>query len=346
MRLFRHPFGEICGYVCPHEQNCQGNCVLNKRGAAVRMGMVEREVFAKNPYAVLRLDTRAEKKSVAVVGAGVAGLTFAVKMYEQGADVTIYEPNRPLSTLRLIPEFRLPQQAVTRIEQQIEGKFRFVKQAVNSDVLRQLADSYDVVFVATGANVERKMNVDGECFATPYSVFLDMGGEFWQKNPSLKGKTIAIVGGGNTAMDCARLAKKAGADVTVVYRRTKQDMPAFAKEIASAESEGVRFVFNVAPTELSKRDGKIQLTLAGTLSEGRDKLVLTDKLCVLTFDAVVSALGSSFDKTLLRQVTSDGKLLSDVYIGGDAVGGKTVAQAVADALSCAKTAQSKFEKIG
>ena len=335
--LIGHPFGEICGYVCPHDIHCHGGCVLSKKGQAVQMGAVERVVFAQHPYKVERKSDILHNVKVAVVGGGVAGLTFGSKMYEQGADVTVYERDELLSTLKLIPDFRLPREAIQRIERAIEGKFTVAKQTVTSRDLSLLQLDYDIVYVATGACKLYGLGVEGQELATPYDIFL--------KDKAHCGDVV-VVGGGNTAMDCARLAKRNGCNVTVAYRRTRADMPAFTKEIDEAQHEGVGFVYNVAPVKLQLSNGRLLLSLAKTVSEGRGKLTLTDEVTQIACDTVVSALGSGFDSSIFEgiQVGDDVKHpLLNVYAGGDAVGGQFVARAVADAMNATKLAIASLE---
>lgn len=335
VRLIGHPFGEICGYVCPCEQQCQGNCVLAHKNGAVTTGMVERRVFAEQPYAVRRLGSLAEKCKIAVVGGGVSGLTFAVKMYEQGADVTVFESKQLLSTLKLIPPFRLPREAIARVEEELKNKFDVVKELVDAEKLCSLTRGYDAVYLATGASEEYNLGIDGD-FATPYSVFLSEYGNFEAHKGALQGTEIVVIGGGNTAMDCARLAAKCGSEVTVAYRRTRADMPAFVKEIAEADGAGVKFVYNVAPVAIMKNGDALTLTLAETECEGRGKLTVSDRTHELRCDKVVAALGSRFDKSILSVLQANGELPTNLYTGGDAAGGKLVSTAVADALTQAK----------
>ena len=140
-----HPFGEICGYVCPHENLCQGGCVLNKRGQPVLTGVAERELFAEHPYVIERLCGSLLGKRYAVVGGGVSGLTFATKIYEQGADVTVYEQSELLSTIKLIPHFRLPADAVLRVEQSVANKFNVVIEQIDGERLKSLQNQFDGV---------------------------------------------------------------------------------------------------------------------------------------------------------------------------------------------------------
>ena len=330
VELIGHPFGEICGYVCPHELHCQGGCVLGKTGQAVQMGAVERAVFQQYPYKVERKGNVANELKVAVVGGGVSGITFAVKMYEQGADVTLYEKDELLSTLKLIPNFRLPCESIARIEKELNGKFTIVKKAVTSKDFTILQRDFDIVYLATGASVLYGLGMVGEELAIPYDKFLRSASHC---------SDVVVIGGGNTAMDCARLAKRSGGKVTIAYRRQREDMPAFNNEVDDAYSEQVQFVYNVAPVKLESHGDKLLLTLAKTASEGRGKLTVTDETTTILCDTVVSALGSKFDASIYGelQIGDDAKHpLSNVYVGGDAVGGKIVAKAVADAMQSAR----------
>lgn len=328
--LIGHPLGEVCGYVCPHE-HCQGGCVLGKRGEPVDIAMVERELFARYPYPIERQGRLLQSRRVAIVGGGVSGVTFAVKMYEQGADVTLYERRELLSTLQLIPEFRLPHEALDRIRQQLKGKINIVCKNTNLDDVDK-DGPWDVIYVATGAAICRSLNVTGEEFSTPYSQFL-------AKNEDMSRKKVVIVGGGNTAMDCARLAKRLGADVAVAYRREREDMPAFEKEISSAEEEGIAFIYNVAPIAIARSNGILSVDFVRTQSKKRGEITFGEAAPTVVCDEVVAAIGSKFDDAVFakRQLNGDVRHpLANVYAGGDATGGKTVAQAVADALQTAR----------
>ncbi len=336
--LVGHPFGEICGYVCPREQHCQGGCVLSRRNNAIAIGDIERYAFSLYKYKAERQSDAAVGCKVAVIGGGVAGLTFAVKMYEQGADIVLYEQNELLSTLKLIPEFRLPRSAIESVEQAVDGKFPIVKQRVDAQKLCFLAETCDAVFVSTGTTVEYGLGIDGEELSTPYSVFLSR-----QADAICKGGRIAVIGGGNTAMDCARLAKRFGADVTVYYRRAREDMPAFDAEVSDAEKEGVKFCFNVTPVKLQQTND-LELVLAKTISQGRGKLIVGDETFSVSCDETVSAIGAHFDNSIMEMAEKTDMLhpTNNIFMGGDAAGGKTVAQAVADGM---KTAKNIIDKL-
>lgn len=323
-----HPFGEICGYVCSHENQCQGACVLNKKSAPVLTGTIERELFAAHPYVIQRRSSFLEGKNYAVVGGGVSGLTFAAKVYEQGANVTVFERDELLSTVKLIPEFRLPRNAVLRVEQAIKGKFNVVRDKIDGNKLKSLKAQFDGVYVSTGAMLDYGLGVDGQALATNYRECL--------KGNFNRG-TVVIVGGGNSAMDCARYAARQGCKAIVAYRRAERDMPCFARELAQAHAENVEFMLNVAPTNLCKTDGKLRLTLARTVSEGRGKLTVTNETFTLDADSVIAAVGSKFDGSILSADKNAEQYLQydNVYLGGDAKGGKLIVDAVKDGLNVA-----------
>ena len=251
-QLVCHPFGEICGYVCPHDEQCFGNCVLNGKKMAVDFPQIERTLCAQHPFRWKTTGNKLKGKKVAIVGGGVAGITFASQMYQEGATITIYEKDQLLSTLKLIPNLRLPQVAIQRIIDHIPHEITIVKDVVDSQKLASLQAENDIVYIATGATINYTLGVPGEHLATTSNQCL-MG--------NVAGKVV-VVGGGNTAIDCATHAKSLGCDVTVAYRRSQADMPAFKKEIANAMAVGVNFLFNVAPTGVDKNDTNLTLTVA------------------------------------------------------------------------------------
>lgn len=328
--LIGHPFGEICGYVCPHNEQCRGHCVLNAKKNAVDFPQVERALFAQHPFKWKVVSNKLSGQTVAVVGGGVAGITFASQMYRQGAKVTIFEKDTILSTLKLIPNYRLPTEALERIIDHIPQEIDVIKQQIDENALQKLQREFDIVYIATGATINYTLGVDGEEFATT-------------SNHCLTGKVagkVIVVGGGNTAIDCATKAKSLGCDVTVAYRRSEQDMPAFKAEIENAKQVGVNFLFNVAPTKLEKNGANLTLTVAKTVSQGRGALQITDELLTFNCDHVVCAVGASCDKSLFGgakpQPKEHNQISNTTFVGGDVVGGGLVVKAVKHALDTAK----------
>lgn len=328
-KLINHPFGEVCGYVCPHDEQCRGNCVLQNKGDGVDFPLVERTLFAEHPFEWKVRTNKLNGVSVAVIGGGVGGITFASQTYQNGASVIIFEKDELLSTLKLIPDYRLPRIALERITNAIPKDVTIKKMQVDACSLQQLREQFDIVYVSTGATINYTLGVDGEQFATT-------------SNDCLTGKVsgkVVVVGGGNTAIDCATYVKKLGCDVIVAYRRAEQDMPAFKTEIAHAKQVGVQFVFNVAPIKLQQNATNLTLTVAKTVSQGRGSLQITNQTENITCDHVVCAVGSACDKNLFGgtkpQPDENYQIAPNMYVGGDVIGGGLVVKAVQHALDCA-----------
>lgn len=334
-----HLFGEICGYVCPHDVQCKGHCILNKKNSPVNVGEVERLVFEGYFPTICRQSHVLSHLKVAVVGGGVSGITFAIECYRLGAEVTLFERAELLFTLKSLPYFRLPPQSVNKIVNAVqESDICVKKQNVSSDDLQKLLKDFDVVYLATGASKPHKMNVSGEEYATLADDFL-RGNQF---------DDAIVIGGGNTAMDAARLNAKHGFKTVVAYRRTRGDMPAFDKEVDAAIAENVQFVFNVAPVCVKKQNG-LSVTFAKTVSQGRGKLVLTENLVTLNCKKLVLALGSGYDSSIFAaerflQVDSCNNVCQNLFAGGDATGKSLVAEAVADGLRAARAVAKRYGK--
>lgn len=324
-----HPFGGVCGSVCPHELQCGGGCVLGKKSYPVPTWAAEAEAFSKSPYSIAVKDDKLRNVKVAVAGGGVSGITFAVKCYESGADVTVYEADKLLSTLYLIPGFRLPHKYSDDIVAAVnQSGIKVVHRRVEQSNLAQLRTEYDIVYLAVGQTVGRKLGIEGEQYATQAYDFL--------AEVDNAPKQIVVVGGGNTAMDCARLNVRRGGSSVVAYRRTLADMPCFAKELADAQADGVEFATNLAPVSAQKLpDGRLKVNFAKTVSEGRGKLTVTDELTTFVCDKLVAAVGNVTDFVSDKEkIVADncGKISDGLYGGGDLVGGKLVVDAVKHAL--------------
>lgn len=330
VQVVGHPFGGVCGYVCPHENQCQGGCVLAKRGQAVPTGEAEAIAFTNSPYVVARRDDKLAGRRVAVVGGGVSGITFAVKCYESGADVTVYESNMLLSTLYGIPEFRLPHRLLDDIVRSVEQsdirvEYKYVCQA---DIAAMQNDN-DIVYLAVGRTVCRALGVTGEEYATTADKFL---------HEAMLPRDVIVVGGGNTAMDCARLNARLGGKTMIAYRRAMADMPCYAKEVQAAADDGVMFETNLAPVMVDKHaDGRLSVTFARTNSEGRGRLSVTDELHTFSCDCLVVAAGNMLDCNVYAQdktvpVDNCGNVDGNLYAGGDCAGGSLVVEAVKAAI--------------
>ena len=353
----------ICGRICPHEKQCEGSCIRGIKGEPVSIGAMEAyigDLSTENNYELsIEVDERAKDKRVAVIGSGPAGLTCAAFLARKGVKVTIYEKHDKLGGLLThgIPEFRLPREVVEKTIEKILnlGVETKLNQELGRDFeIEDLAKKYDAVFVAIGANIPAKMNVEGENLNGVY------GGNYlleYNKHPNYTGKKVAIIGGGNVAMDSARTIKKLGAsEVYVIYRRAEEQMPAEKKEIADAKKEGIEFLFQTnivkilgkekveklecIKTELVKKEGETRLSPVNV--EGSN--------FVLDMDYVVMATGSKPEKNIIEKFEKNeyGYIKIDenmqtsipkVFAGGDIVGQKaTVAWA-------ARSGRDAAEKI-
>jgi glutamate synthase (NADPH/NADH) small chain len=359
----------VCGRVCPQEEQCEKRCVLGKKGSPVGIGYLERYAAdwekanaaapAASPAAA-RSDSR-----VAVVGSGPAGLTCAGELARTGCAVTVFESlHEPGGVLRYgIPEFRLPKSI---LDYELDNLKRMGVSIVTNVLVGRtrsidelFTEGYDAVFLGVGAGLPKFMRVPGENLNNVYSaneflvrVNLMNGYRFPEHDtPVPDGKRVAVIGGGNTAMDAARTALRLGAEeVTLVYRRSREEMPARAEEVHHAEEEGIRFAFLTNPVSYTGdergfvREMECQKMELGEPDEtGRRKSrPVPGSNYRMPVDLVIVAIGLS-PNPLLPSLTRGlqthpwGELQIDddfmttrrgVFAGGDIVGGETVIQAM------------------
>ena len=353
----------ICGRICPHEKQCEGSCIRGIKGESVSIGAMEAyigDLSIENNYELsIEVDERAKDKRVAVIGSGPAGLTCAAFLARRGVKVTIYEKHDKLGGLLThgIPEFRLPKKVVEKtIEKILDlGVEAKLNQELGRDfAIEDLAQKYDAVFVAIGANIPAKMNVEGEGLEGVY------GGNYlleYNKHPNYTGKKVAIIGGGNVAMDSARTIKKLGAsEVYVIYRRAEEQMPAEKKEIADAKKEGIEFLFQTnivkilgtekveklecIKTELVKKEGENRLSPVNI--EGSNFSLDIDYVVMATGSKPENNIIEKFEKNEYGYIKIDENMqtsINKVFAGGDIVGQKaTVAWA-------ARSGRDAAEKI-
>ncbi len=353
----------ICGRICPHEKQCQGSCVRGIKGEPVSIGELEAYTFDKAHELGYHLADCYEKhgkknKKVAVLGGGPAGLTCAAFLAKEGIQVTIYEKYDYLGGLLMfgIPNFRLPKEIVEDtirdiLDLGIEVKYN---QELGKDFnLKDIENEYDAIFLGIGANCSSKMGVEGEELEGVYG-----GNELleYHLNPDYKGKKVIVTGGGNVAMDCARTINRLGAkEVTVVYRRAEEQMPAEKKEIQDAKNEGVQFAFqnNIVKIIGNGKVEKVELIKTKLVQkEGDSRLSpvnIEDSNYQVDVDYIVMALGSkpqAFVKDLGLELNKWGNIQVDeeyktshpkVYAGGDLAGMKgTVAWAAKSGREAAK----------
>ena len=374
----------VTGRVCPQETQCEELCIRGLKGEPVGIGYLERFVA---DWAMKNGSTAAAKptptgKKVAVVGGGPAGLTAAGELAKAGHDVTVYEAlHQPGGVLVYgIPEFRLPKKIVDKEVQRLTDAGVKIECNViigRTYTLPELRQSFDAIFIANGAGLPVFMNVPGENLKGVYSaneyltrVNLMAAHEFPQADtPVLVGKRVAVVGGGNVAMDSVRTAKRLGAEVAnIVYRRTKTEMPARSEEVHHAEQEGVVFEMLVAPLEVIGNDKKwvtglkcqrMQLGEADA-SGRRSPVAIPSSEFVLDCDVVVVAIGTRANPLLTAtcpelklnkraniEVDDNGMTsLPGVFAGGDIVrGAATVILAMGDGKRSAKAIDQYLKNV-
>ena len=351
----------ICGRICPHTKQCQGSCVRGIRGESVEIGEIEafvgdygldNNIEIKNFTEYKELD-----KSVAVIGSGPCGITCAATLKRLGINkVDLYEKKSYLGGLLVhgIPEFRLSKSTVKKVYEKIINLGIDVKYNMelgkNID-LEDLKSKYDAVFIAIGANKSSKMNIDGEDLIGVYG-----GNELleYKNYPDFNGKSVAVIGGGNVAMDASRTIKKLGADhVYVIYRRAEEQMPAEKKEIKDAKDEGIEFRFlnNIVKILGKDKVEKIECIKTELIYEEGKRpypVNIENSNYTLDMDYVVMAIGSCLEKNVIDDLEKNewGKIkidenyrtnIENVYAAGDVAGVKsTVAWASYSGREAAK----------
>lgn len=358
----------VCGRICPHTKQCEGSCVRGIKSKSVSIGELETFVgdFAiKERYPIASCNQNNKDKKVAIIGGGPAGLTASAFLLKNGYSVTLYEKYDYLGGLLVhgIPEFRLPKEIVNQTVQKIIDLGLEVKynQELGKDItLEQLEKKYDAIFLSFGANITTKMGVEGENLQGVYG-----GNQLLerQNHPDYANKKVAVIGGGNVAMDCARTIKKLGAqEVKVIYRRAEEQMPAEDKEIQEAKEEGIEFLFQNNIVQILGKDKVQQVELIKTelvQKEGETRKVpvnIPNSNYIIDIDYIIMALGSKpeeFVNNLNIKLNKWGYIQIDennrtsnpkIFAGGDIAGAKgTVAWA---ARSGRDAANSIMEYLG
>jgi glutamate synthase (NADPH/NADH) small chain len=319
----------VCGRVCPQEEQCELKCILNKKGAPVAIGRLERfaaEWEARQDHIDMPEIRNKTGKKVAVIGSGPAGITVAGDMILAGHEVTMFEAlHEPGGVLTYgIPEFRLPGRIVQReIDYLQKLGVRLVCNYVvgKTRALKKILDDYDAVFIGTGAGLPWFMEIPGENLNGVYSaneyltrVNLMRGFQYPKSyTPVKRHKRVAVVGGGNVAMDCARTALRLGAEAAyIVYRRSEAELPARHEEYENAAEEGVIFHFLTLPEKLIGDDNGwlneiecSRMELGEPDQSGRRKPIRIDgSEFRMPMDACIIAIGNS-PNPIIPHTTSD-----------------------------------------
>ncbi len=369
----------VCGRVCPQETQCEQVCVLSKKGASVSIGRLERFVSDHERRKGVEVPEKPGPtgKKIAVVGSGPAGLTAAADLAKMGHSVTIFEALHEVGGVLIygIPEFRLPKEIVRAEVEYVKnlGVTVLLDHVIGKiGTVDELLSENDAVFLGTGAGLPVFMNIDGENLNGVYSanefltrVNLMKSYKFpGYDTPIKKGKRVVVVGGGNVAMDSARCALRLGAEeVTIVYRRGEDEMPARAEEIEHAKEEGIIFRLLTNPVRIIG-DGKnwvthvecINMHLCEPDESGRCKPAATPGTeHKIEADVVVIAIGTSPNPLVPRttkglEITKHGTIVAKengettkigVYAGGDAITGSAT---VISAMGAGKKAARAIDE--
>ena len=368
----------VCGRVCPQETQCESKCVRGIKGEAVGIGRLERFVADwHNAHSSDNLEAPPSNgHKVAVVGSGPSGLTCAGDLAKKGYKVSVFEALHTAGGVLVygIPEFRLPKEIVRK---EVDG-LKKLGVEIDTNVIigktvtvAELFDmGFEAVFIGSGAGLPRFMGIEGEALCGVYSAneFLTRNNLMKSYNdgsdtPIMHAKKTVVVGGGNVAMDAARTAKRLGADVTVVYRRTENELPARREEVEHAMEEGIVFKFLTNPVKINGEEGWVksvrcqQMELSEPDESGRARPVPVEgSEYDIDADCVIMSIGTS-PNPLIKSTTAGLKVnrrggiivnedtgattKEGVYAGGDAVTG---AATVILAMGAGKTAAKAIDE--
>ncbi len=373
------------GRVCPQEDQCEMNCVMGKVGDKINIGKLERFVadYARekgiDEELLFEMIPKIEKKgqSVAIIGAGPAGLTAAGELAKLGYDVTIYEALHEAGGVLMygIPEFRLPKSIV---ESEIDKLKKLGVKILTDHIvgrtvtIEELLEEYDAVFIGSGAGTPRLINAPGINLNGIYTanefltrVNLMKAYLFPEYDTPVKvGKKVVVIGAGNTAMDAARSARRFGAEVTIAYRRGPEDVSARVEEVEHAKEEGIKFEFFVNPVEFLGENGKVRAVKFEKMkalderdSRGKRKIVGTGEYVEIEADTVIIAIGKHPNRLIVNtpglkvergRIVVDENLMTSipgVFAGGDAIRGEaTVILAMGDGRRAAKAIHEYLTK--
>jgi len=341
-----NPLSAICGHVCYHP--CESLCSRAKLDGGVSVQALERFVSESFYDLPIERPDLIHKESVAIIGSGPAGLSCAHYLALKGFKVHIYEAaDKPGGMLRIgIPKYRMPREIIDREIKHITdlGVELSCSCRIGNDItLAQLQEKHDAVFIATGAHRSRTIGLGTSADGPIWSGlrFLDRVNQ--NTDPNI-GEKAAIIGGGNTAIDTARVALRLGAEPTIIYRRTREEMPAHETELRDAEKEGIQIIYLATPLSVDEDGSKLQITFnrmrlqePGEDGRRRPEMIQGDTF-VLKVDTLIEAIGEQPDLSFVGTLSEkDG-----IFIGGDASTGPST---VVDAIAAGKEIARRIQKF-
>ena len=338
----KNPFPATLGRVCPHP--CEKECTRTLKDTPVSINAMERflgDWALEHKFALNRLEEDTKAESIGVIGAGPAGMSFAYQLARRGYKVTVYEKTDKAGGMLLwgIPFYRLPAEPLKAENQRIFdlGVEIRLGTTIGTDVpVGELKKRHQVIFVGIGAHRGKSMGIPGEegpCVFTGTDYLHRV-----KKGETVDvGRSVAVIGGGDTAIDAARAARRAGAEVTILYRRTRTEMPAIASEIEDALKEDVKIELLVAPLEVKRADGKVRGIIVQKMALGepdesgrRRPVPLPGSEYEIPVDSIVAAISQEPDWGPLNalrpakgpwvQASANGEVGDNVWAGGDVVG--------------------------
>lgn len=354
--LFKNnPLSVVCALVCPHEDQCKGNCIRGIKGEPIRFHEIEAEISGKYLEELELENIPKDKDRVAIIGGGPAGITIAFILAQRGYKVTIFDAHDKIGgVLRYgIPEYRLPKSIVDKLENKLIDVGVLIRpNTVIGPVItldRLFEDGYKAVFIGTGVWNPKTLNIKGETLGNTHFA-ID-----YLKSPEVYrlGKKVAVIGAGNVAMDAARMAKINGSDVTVLYRKGFEDMTATNEEIREAKENGVKFKLFRSPLEITDNGVRLACTenvvgedgrVSTKVIEGEEEFFQCDSTIIAISQSPRTYIVSSTDNL---ETNKWGLLVTDdaghttkegTFASGDVVtGAKTVVQAVVQAKKVAES---------
>jgi NADH-quinone oxidoreductase subunit F len=374
--LQTNPFPSVCGRVCDHK--CQTKCRRGNLDEPIAIKFLKRFITDNARHPKIELVPQTRKEKIAVVGAGPAGLTAARDLTLRGYRVTVFEElPQPGGMLYWgIPSYRLPRKILDKEINDIRAlgvEIRLNTRVGREITFAKLEKDFHYIYLASGAHKSQKMNIPGENMKNVFGgvEFLrdfNANEDKWLKGKNKLGKKVAVIGGGNSAIDAARIAVRLGADVTILYRRLRQDMPAAQEEIKAAEEEGIKIEYLIAPLKIEGTKEKVgsitcqRMVLGDFDSSGRKKPVaVPGSEFTLKIDSVIAAIGQIPDISFIDKkigitinkwdcfdVGNDYKSRTPnprYFAGGDAVTGPdTVIAAIAAGHQAANDIDSAIRK--